>query len=91
MNIPTVKLLSVKLRDRHIGILRSAGGESKIGFISSGSHGESFGDSKAGIDDAQLLGRLLAYQLTETVARLDVEYTIRVDQITCASQIDTLT
>jgi hypothetical protein len=32
---------------------------------------------------------LPAFQLTESVARLDVEYTIRFDPITCASQIST--
>jgi len=36
-----------------------------------------------------MLGRFKAFQLTESVARLDVEYTIRFDPITCASQINT--
>ncbi|MFN2128567.1 MAG: hypothetical protein ACK2TU_11980 [Anaerolineales bacterium] len=36
-----------------------------------------------------MLGRFKAYQLTESVARLDVEYTIRIDPKICTSQINT--
>jgi hypothetical protein len=52
-------------------------------------HQKSFSASIAGVDDTQLLGRFEASQLTGSVARIDVEYTIRIDQITCTSQIDT--